>query len=68
MMAVDVHPTAAGVEWSVPRALFTRPKAQLTSLGFAASPDGQRFIVVVASTPAEPQRFTTLLNWTSLVK
>ncbi len=42
--------------------------AQLTSLGFTVSPDGQRFVVVVASTPAEPQRFTTLLNWTALLK
>jgi Tol biopolymer transport system component len=68
MMAVDVHPGAAGVEWGVPQALFRIPKAQLTSLGFTASPDGQWFIAVVASTPAEPQRFTTVLNWTSLVK
>ncbi len=68
VMAVDVHPGAAGVEWGVPRALFKIPAAQLTSLGFTVSPDGERFVVVVASTPAEPQRFTTLLNWTALLK
>jgi eukaryotic-like serine/threonine-protein kinase len=68
MMGVDVHPSASGIEWGVPRALFTIPKLQRTPFGFTVSPDGQRFIVVVATTPAEPQRFTTLLNWTSLMK
>jgi Tol biopolymer transport system component/DNA-binding winged helix-turn-helix (wHTH) protein len=76
MMAVDVHPPrlrpgqagAAGIEWGVPRALFKISKLQGTPFGFTVSPDGQRFIAVVAAAPREPQRFTTLLNWTSLVK
>ena len=67
-MAVDVRPGAAGFEWSVPRALFKIPDSQRAFFGFTVSPDGQRFIAVVAATPVEPQRFTTLLNWTSLVK
>lgn len=68
MMAVDVHPSAKGVKWSVPRALFKIPEAQLTPLGFTVSPDGERFILVSASSRAEPQKFTTVLNWTSLIK
>jgi Tol biopolymer transport system component/DNA-binding winged helix-turn-helix (wHTH) protein len=68
VMAVDVHTSAVGFEWSVPRTLFKIPNLQRIPRGFTVSADGQRFIAVVATTPAEPQRFTTLLNWTSLVK
>ena len=68
VMAVEVHtvrPVSSGVFHERSSKYLT---AQLTSLGFTVSPDGQRFVAVVASTPAEPQRFTTLLNWTSLLK
>jgi Tol biopolymer transport system component len=68
VMAVDAHTSAVGFEWSVPRTLFTIPGLQRVPRGFTVSADGQRFIAVVATTPAGPQRFTTLLNWTSLVK
>jgi eukaryotic-like serine/threonine-protein kinase len=68
VMAVDVHTGAAGFEWSVPRSLFKIPNLQRIPRGFTVSADGQRFVAVVATTPAEPQSFTTLLNWTSLVK
>ena len=84
VMAIDVYParpgsgqaprphsgqgSGAGLEWSVPRTLFRMPDLQRTPLGFTVSADGQRFIAVVAITPPEPQRFTTLLNWTSLIK
>ena len=67
-MTVDVHTSAAGFAWSAPRKLFQIPNLQRIPRGFTASPDGQRFIAVVATTPVEPQRFTTLLNWTALVK
>jgi len=68
VMAVDVHTTTAGFEWSAPRTLFEIPNLQRIPRGFTVSADGQRFVAVVATTPVEPQRFTTLLNWTSLVK
>jgi eukaryotic-like serine/threonine-protein kinase len=68
VMAVDVHTSAEGLAWSVPRKLFTIPNLQRIPRGFTVSPDGQRFVAVVATTPVEPQRFTTLLNWTALVK
>ena len=68
VMAVDVHTGAAGFEWSVPRTLFKIPDLQRIPRGLTVSADGQRFIAVVAKTPTEPQRFTTLLNWASLVK
>jgi Tol biopolymer transport system component/DNA-binding winged helix-turn-helix (wHTH) protein len=66
VMAVDVQTSAAGLAWSVPRKLFKIPNLQRIPRGFTVSPDGQRFVAVV--TPVEPQRFTTLLNWTALVK
>jgi Tol biopolymer transport system component/DNA-binding winged helix-turn-helix (wHTH) protein len=67
VMAVDVHISAVGFEWSVPRTLFKIPNLQSIPRGFTVSSDGQRFVAVVA-TAAGPQRFTTLLNWTALVK
>jgi eukaryotic-like serine/threonine-protein kinase len=66
VMAVDVHTSAAGLTWSVPRKLFMIPNLQRIPRGFTVSPDGRRFVAVVATTPV--QRFTTLLNWTALVK
>jgi Tol biopolymer transport system component/DNA-binding winged helix-turn-helix (wHTH) protein len=68
VMSVDVHTSAVGFEWSLPRTLFKIPNLQRIPRGFAVSADGQRFVAVVAATPVEPQRFTTLLNWTTLVK
>jgi Tol biopolymer transport system component len=66
VMSVDVQTSAAGFEWSVPRTLFKIPNLQRIPRGFTVSADGQRFVAVVATTL--PQRFTTLLNWTALVK
>jgi eukaryotic-like serine/threonine-protein kinase len=68
VMAVDVHTATAGFQWSVPRSLFKIPDLQRIPRGFTVSADGQRFVAVVATARVEPQRFTTLLNWTSLVK
>jgi hypothetical protein len=68
VMAVDVRTSAVGFEWSAPRTLFNIPHLQNVPRGFTVTADGQRFIAVVATAGAEPQRFTTLLNWTSLVK
>jgi hypothetical protein len=67
-MSVDVHAGAAGLMWSVPHQLFKIPNLQRIPRGFTVSADGQRFVAVVATTPTEPQKFTTLLNWTALVK
>ena len=67
-MAVDVHTSAAGFEWTAPRTLFEIPNLQRIPRGFTVSSDGQRFVAVVATMPAEPQKFITVLNWTSLVK
>jgi len=66
VMSVDVHASAAGLEWSAPRTLFRIPNLQRIPRGFTVSSDGQRFVAV--TTPTEPQKFTTVLNWTSLVK
>jgi carbon monoxide dehydrogenase subunit G len=67
-MAVDVHSGIGGFEWSVPRSLFKIPDLQRIPRGFTVSADGQRFVAVVATARLEPQRFTTVLNWSSLVK
>ena len=68
VMSVAVHAGETGFEWSVPRTLFKIPNLQRIPRGFTVSADGQRFVAVVATTPTEPQKFTTVLNWTSLVK
>jgi Tol biopolymer transport system component/DNA-binding winged helix-turn-helix (wHTH) protein len=68
VMAVDVQTSAVGFEWSAPRPLFKIPNLQRVPRGFTVSGDGQRFVAVVATTPTEPEKFTTVLNWTSLVK
>jgi Tol biopolymer transport system component/DNA-binding winged helix-turn-helix (wHTH) protein len=68
LMSVDVHISAVGLEWSVPRPLFKIANYQRVPRGLTMSSDGERFIAVVATTPPEPQKFTTVLNWTSLVK
>jgi eukaryotic-like serine/threonine-protein kinase len=67
VMAVDVHANQAGFEWSAPRVLFKIPNLRTMPHGLTVSADGQRFVATVALAPAEPQRLTTLLNWTSLV-
>jgi Tol biopolymer transport system component len=68
VMAVAVHASAAGFEWSVPRTLFRIPNLQRIPRALTVSADGQRFIAVVAAAPLEPQKFITLLNWASMVK
>ena len=48
-MSVDVHTSAAGFEWSLPRTLFKIPNLQRIPRGFTVSADGQRFVAVVAA-------------------
>ena len=68
-MAVDVRTDAAGFAWSVPRKLFQIPNLQrIPRPGLLPPQTANGSIAVVATTPVEPQRFTTLLNWTALVK
>jgi Tol biopolymer transport system component/DNA-binding winged helix-turn-helix (wHTH) protein len=68
LMSVDVHTSAVGLEWGVPRPLFKIANYQRVPRGLTVSSDGERFVAVVATMPSEPQKFTTVLNWTSLVK
>ena len=62
VMVVEVRTGRAMFEWGVPRRLFTI--GGLLSRGLDVSPDGQRF-AAVEGTRREPQRLTTLLNWTT---
>ena len=48
--------------------LFDAPMTRFFGQPYDVSADGQRFVAVVATVPVEPQRFNTLLNWSSLVK
>ena len=66
VMAIDVHGSGPGSSG----ACHEHSSGYLTCRelrGFTVSSDGQRFIAVVATAP-RAQKFTTLLNWTSLVK
>jgi eukaryotic-like serine/threonine-protein kinase len=69
VMAIDVHAHAAGFEWGAPRLLFRIPNL-LSGLpgGLTVSADGRQFIAVVPIAAAPPQRLTTVLNWTALLK
>ncbi len=68
VMSVDIHNSAVGFEWSVPRPLFKIANYQKVPRGLTVSSDGERFVAVVATMHPEPQKFTTVLNWTALVK
>jgi len=69
LMAVNVYRTMMAFAWSVPRPLFKVPNFQRPlNAGPTVSADGQRFVAATATDSVEPQRLTTLLNWTSLVK
>jgi Tol biopolymer transport system component/DNA-binding winged helix-turn-helix (wHTH) protein len=66
--AVDIRRNAAGLEWSAPRPLFTIPGFEAGPRGLTVSADGRQFIAVVAAAPPAPQRLTTVLNWTALLR
>lgn len=65
--AVQVRRTT-GLEWSAPQPLFTIPNLDASPRGLASSADGQRFVALVRAAPPRPQRFTTMLNWSALLK
>jgi Tol biopolymer transport system component len=56
LMASSVQFTGATIEAATPVALFSKPEG-----AYAASPDGQRFLIAATSEEASP--ITILLNW-----
>jgi eukaryotic-like serine/threonine-protein kinase len=70
LMAVDVNTTAPGFKVGIPKELF---QAQLMPIAYwrnfyVASPDGQRFLMVVPASDAKPAPITVVVNWPALLK
>jgi Tol biopolymer transport system component len=70
MMAVDIHEKGDSVEVGHPARLFSfRPSVRIYRLGmidYDVSPDGKRFLLVVAD-DENIRPLTVLQNWTSLL-
>lgn len=68
-MAVDLQRSPARFTASAPQALFTGPVDLNKSIGkqYAASSDGQRFLVV-AALDLDASPIVAVLNWRSLVR
>lgn len=70
LMAVDVNTTAPSFRAGIPKELF---QAQLVPISYwrnmyAASPDGQRFLMVVPADEAKSEPITVVVNWPALLK
>ncbi len=70
LMAVDVNTTAPGFGVGIPKELF---QAHLVPLSgwrnlYVASPDGQRFLMIVPANEAEPAPITVVANWPALLR
>ena len=70
VMAVNVNGASGEFEAGQPKPLF---KATLTNLGFwrnsyAATPDGQRFLMLVPASEGKPKPITVVVNWPGLLK
>ncbi len=70
LMAVDVNTAAPGFQAGIPKELF---QAQLMPIAYwrnfyVASPDGQRFLMVVPANDTRPAPITVVVNWPALLK
>jgi eukaryotic-like serine/threonine-protein kinase len=63
--AVELKPSAKGLEIGSPRPLF---KVNSTFTALAVSHDGKRFLLAVPPGPAEPSRVGLVSNWTAGLK
>jgi eukaryotic-like serine/threonine-protein kinase len=68
LMAVDVESKPTTLEFSPPKALFATRiqwmEIQAVAHHYAASPDGQRFLMISATDEAQSSPMTVVLNWT----
>jgi Tol biopolymer transport system component/DNA-binding winged helix-turn-helix (wHTH) protein len=67
VFATDLNRSGDGLEWGPLHSIFKIPDLQRLPMGLTVSADGQRFVAAVAPA-APPQRLTTVLNWTALLK
>ena len=67
-MAVDVRATSDRIEVGLPAALFSGVIADPITDHYAATADGQRFLVPVPVGGNARMRIHVVTNWTSLLK
>jgi Tol biopolymer transport system component len=67
LMAASIKATGQ-FESEIPRALFSSGSTNLNSRPYAATKDGQRFLVVVPQSASAPVPLTVLLNWTAAIQ
>ena len=64
--SVEVFRTADGVRFGPQRVLFTRPMGPVDQVrSYAPFPDGQRFLLLTATTAPATQQLTVRVNWRS---
>jgi hypothetical protein len=69
---VDVRSKPTTLEFSPPKTLFATRiqwmEIQAVARHYAATPDGQRFLMISATDEAQASPITVVLNWTSALK
>ncbi len=70
LMAVSVDTDSATFQAGIPKELF---RAQLMPIAYwrniyVASPDGQRFLMLVPASETKPEPVTVVVNWPALLK
>ena len=70
LMAVAVSTVSEAFQAGIPKELF---QAQLMPISYwrnmyVASPDGQRFLMLVPANEAKPAPITVVVNWPALLK
>ena len=69
VMSVDVSTTSSEFRAGTPNPLFHQPLSDLEMRnGYAVSPDGRRFLMLVPAGQAKPEPITVVLNWQALLK
>ena len=64
--SVDVLRSADGIRFGPLRVLFTRPMGPVDQVrSYAPFPDGQRFLLLTATTAPATQQLTVRVNWRS---
>jgi dipeptidyl aminopeptidase/acylaminoacyl peptidase len=68
LMSADVHAVGGALQFGAPRTLLpVQVKTPAFGWLYDVSPDGERFLLTVATTTTEPS-ITVLVNWPALVK
>jgi Tol biopolymer transport system component len=67
VMAVAIQESADALQHGTPTALFKNPMIR-QGLGWDATPDGNRFLLLIPASESAQAPFTVLENWTSLLK